>query len=199
MEGFVSNMEEFLQAIDDEIKKLEGQQQKPIKLCSQMLHSSLFPPGQLALAALRIANGVLGVVDFDRYLEKNVSQPKSERTRLQTSQICLMTSNLWEKRSKHKSHKSSSDAPNGPRIVEGTLAAVIVEGSPVEWCTLHYAHRRCTIHYNCRRCTSIDTSPATSPAVSPETAGVWLTAGLSHHSSSRKSKWQFARMTRQRS
>ncbi|KAF2605215.1 hypothetical protein F2Q70_00027752, partial [Brassica cretica] len=73
----------------------KGQQQKPIKLCSQMLHSSLFPPGQLALAALRIANGVLGVVDFDRYLEKNVSQPKSERTRLQTSQICLMTSNLW--------------------------------------------------------------------------------------------------------
>jgi cyclin H len=51
----------------------------------------LFPPGQLALASLRIANGVLGVIDFDRYLENIVSQPNSEHT---TSELTKLLDNI---------------------------------------------------------------------------------------------------------
>ncbi|XP_018454522.1 cyclin-H1-1-like isoform X1 [Raphanus sativus] len=83
MEGFVSNMEEFLQARDDEIQKLESLLKAATAEADKIMLTDaplLFPPGQLALAALRIANGVLGVVDFDRYLESIVSQPNSEHT-----------------------------------------------------------------------------------------------------------------------
>ncbi|WZZ74664.1 hypothetical protein YC2023_086034 [Brassica napus] len=95
IEGFIGNMEEFLQARDDEIQKLEsllkaatGEADKVmltdaplaffvirLKIIYLNALKNLF-----ALAALRIANGVLGVVDFDRYLESIVSQPNSEHT-----------------------------------------------------------------------------------------------------------------------
>ncbi|WZZ01327.1 hypothetical protein YC2023_073655 [Brassica napus] len=148
IEGFIGNMEEFLQARDDEIQKLEillkaatGEADKVMLTDAPLL----FPPGQLALAALRIANGVLGVVDFDRYLENIVSQPNSEHTTSELTRLlddieslvkkykypsekdmkhinrklksCLGHSSSHdeskkrEKRSKHKSHRSSSDIP----------------------------------------------------------------------------------------
>ncbi|KAG5394531.1 hypothetical protein IGI04_024494 [Brassica rapa subsp. trilocularis] len=83
IQGFIGNMEEFLQARDDEIQKLESLLKAATREADKVMLTDaplLFPPGQLALAALRIANGVLGVVDFDRYLENIVSQPNSEHT-----------------------------------------------------------------------------------------------------------------------
>ncbi|KAJ4877676.1 Cyclin-H1-1 [Raphanus sativus] len=147
MEGFVSNMEEFLQARDDEIQKLESLLKAATAEADKIMLTDaplLFPPGQLALAALRIANGVL-----EWYLESIVSQPNSEHTTSHLSNLlddieslvknykypsekdmkhinrklksCLGHSSSHdeskkrEKRSKHKSHRSSSDAPpNGP-------------------------------------------------------------------------------------
>ncbi|KAL0685885.1 hypothetical protein Bca4012_052733 [Brassica carinata] len=139
IEGFVSNMESLLKAATAEADK--------VMLTDAPL---LFPPGQLALAALRIANGVLGVVDFDRYLENIVSQPNSEHTTSELIKLldeieylvknykypsekdmkhinrklksCLGHSSSHdeskkrEKRSKHKSHRNSSDTPKGPPI-----------------------------------------------------------------------------------
>ncbi|CAN7125465.1 unnamed protein product, partial [Brassica rapa subsp. narinosa] len=167
IEGFVSNMEEFLQARDDEIQKLESllkaataEADKVMFLSGRRtiqriwlnswfgIYSVLF--SQLALAALRIANGVLGVVDFDRYLENIVSQPNSEHTTSELLKLldeieylvknykypsekdmkhinrklksCLGHSSSHdeskkrEKRSKHKSHRNSSDTPKGAPI-----------------------------------------------------------------------------------
>ncbi|KAL0692380.1 hypothetical protein Bca4012_059560 [Brassica carinata] len=153
IEGFVSNMEEFLQARDDEIQKLESLLKAATAEADKIMLTDaplLFPPGQLALAALRIANGVLGVVDFDRYLENIVSQPNSEHTTSELIKLldeieylvrnykypsekdmkhinrklksCLGHSSSHdeskkrEKRSKHKSHRNSSDTPKGPPI-----------------------------------------------------------------------------------
>ncbi|WZY79284.1 hypothetical protein YC2023_025668 [Brassica napus] len=153
IEGFVSNMEEFLQARDDEIQKLESLLKAATAEADKVMLTDaplLFPPGQLALAALRIANGVLGVVDFDRYLENIVSQPNSEHTTSELLQLldeieylvknykypsekdmkhinrklksCLGHSSSHdeskkrEKRSKHKSHRNSSDTPKGAPI-----------------------------------------------------------------------------------
>ncbi|CAF1920869.1 BnaC02g39780D [Brassica napus] len=153
IEGFVSNMEEFLQARDDEIQKLESLLKAATAEADKVMLTDaplLFPPGQLALAALRIANGVLEVVDFDRYLENIVSQPNSEHTTSELIKLldeieylvknykypsekdmkhinrklksCLGHSSSHdeskkrEKRSKHKSHRNSSDTPKGPPI-----------------------------------------------------------------------------------
>ncbi|KAJ0232342.1 Cyclin-H1-1 [Hirschfeldia incana] len=153
MEGFVSNMEEFLQARDDEIQKLESLLKAATAEADKVMLTDaplLFPPGQLALAALRIANGVLRVVDFDRYLENIVSQPNSEHTTSELIKLlddieylvrnykypsekdmkhinrklksCLGHSSSHdeskkrEKRSKHKSHRNSSDTAKGPPI-----------------------------------------------------------------------------------
>ncbi|KAG5412012.1 hypothetical protein IGI04_008331 [Brassica rapa subsp. trilocularis] len=153
IEGFVSNMEEFLQARDDEIQKLESLLKAATAEADKFMLTDaplLFPPGQLALAALRIANGVLGVVDFDRYLENIVSQPNSEHTTSELLKLldeieylvknykypsekdmkhinrklksCLGHSSSHdeskkrEKRSKHKSHRNSSDTPKGAPI-----------------------------------------------------------------------------------
>ncbi|EOA21052.1 hypothetical protein CARUB_v10001393mg [Capsella rubella] len=83
IEGFVNNMEEFLQVRDDEMLKLENLLKAATAEADIVMLTDaplLFPPGQLALACLRIANGALGVIDFDRYLEKIVSQPNSEHT-----------------------------------------------------------------------------------------------------------------------
>ncbi|XP_009111750.1 cyclin-H1-1 [Brassica rapa] len=90
MEGFVANMEEFLQARDDEIQKLQSLLKAATAEADKVMLTDaplLFPPGQLALAALRIANGILGVVDFDRYLENIVSQPNSEHTASDLSKL----------------------------------------------------------------------------------------------------------------
>ncbi|CAH2044534.1 unnamed protein product, partial [Thlaspi arvense] len=150
IEGFVRNMEEFLQARDDEIQKLENLLKAATAEADKAMLTDaplLFPPGQLALAALRIANGILRVVDFDRYLENIVSQPNSEHTTSELTKLlddieflvknykypsekdmkhinrklksCLGHSSSHdeskkrEKRSKHKSHRSSNDTPKG--------------------------------------------------------------------------------------
>ncbi|KAL0658541.1 hypothetical protein Bca4012_079126 [Brassica carinata] len=60
MEGFIGNMEEFLQGRDDEIQKLESLLKAATGEADKVMLTDaplLFPPGQLALAALRIANG----------------------------------------------------------------------------------------------------------------------------------------------
>ncbi|CAA7024708.1 unnamed protein product [Microthlaspi erraticum] len=150
MGGFVSDMEEFVQARGDEIQKLENLLKAATAEADKVMLTDaplLFPPGQLALAALRIANGALGVVDFDRYLENIVSQPNYEHTASELTKFlddieslvknykypsekdmkhinrklksCLGHSSSHddskkrEKRSKHKSHRSSNDTPNG--------------------------------------------------------------------------------------
>ncbi|KAG7603665.1 Cyclin-H1-1 [Arabidopsis thaliana] len=94
IEGFVNNMEEFLQARDDEIQKLESLLKGATAEADKVMLTDaplLFPPGQLALASLRIANGVLGVIDFDRYLENIVSQRNSEHT---SSELTKLLDNI---------------------------------------------------------------------------------------------------------
>ncbi|XP_010455108.1 PREDICTED: cyclin-H1-1 isoform X2 [Camelina sativa] len=150
IEGFVNNMEEFLQVRDDEIQKLKSLLEAATAVADKVILTDaplLFPPGQLALASLRIANGALRVIDFDRYLENIVSQPNSEHTTSELTKLlddieylvknyncptdkdmkhinrklksCLghssshdESSKKREKRSKHKSHRSSSATPN---------------------------------------------------------------------------------------
>ncbi|XP_013594985.1 PREDICTED: cyclin-H1-1-like [Brassica oleracea var. oleracea] len=80
IEGFIGNMEEFLQARDDEIQKLESLLKAATGEADKVMLTDAPLAFFFALAALRIANGVLGVVDFDRYLESIVSQPNSEHT-----------------------------------------------------------------------------------------------------------------------
>ncbi|KAL1198035.1 Cyclin-H1-1 [Cardamine amara subsp. amara] len=106
IEGFVSDMEEFLQVRGEEIQKLENLLKAATAEADKVMLTDaplLFPPGQLALASLRIANGVLGVVDFDRYLENIVSQPNSEHT---TSELTKL---LGDIESLVKSYKYPSE------------------------------------------------------------------------------------------
>ncbi|KAM7481850.1 hypothetical protein LguiB_006433 [Lonicera macranthoides] len=72
LEGFVSDMEEFCEP-SEQLQLLK--ESSKVEIDRTMLTEAplLFPPGQLALAALRKANNLHAVPDFDRYLESMVS------------------------------------------------------------------------------------------------------------------------------
>ncbi|XP_010546709.1 PREDICTED: cyclin-H1-1 isoform X2 [Tarenaya hassleriana] len=149
IEGFVDDMEAFFQARDDEVQKLKDVLKAATAETDKIMLTDaplLFPPGQLALAALRMANGIVGAVYFDRYLENIVARPNSGHTVSELTNLldaieslvknykfpsekdmkhinrklksCLGhsahdESRKREKKSKHKSHRSSNDTPNG--------------------------------------------------------------------------------------
>ncbi|ONK55140.1 uncharacterized protein A4U43_UnF7150 [Asparagus officinalis] len=77
IEGFVEDMQEFCQARDNEQEKLKELQEAAKSEVDRMMLTDaplLFPPGQLALAALHRSNEVLGALNFERYLESMLSR-----------------------------------------------------------------------------------------------------------------------------
>ncbi|KAG8648278.1 cyclin-H1-1 isoform X2 [Manihot esculenta] len=151
VEGFINDMEEFCHATDDQIQMLKDMQATAITEVDKILFTDaplLFPPGQLALAALRIANEMHQVLDFERYLRNILSRQNSVHTISNLTEsldaidswvkkykfptekdmkhINRKLKSCWghsshddkkrEKKSKHKSHKSSNEMQNGPTL-----------------------------------------------------------------------------------
>ncbi|KAK9292598.1 hypothetical protein L1049_020572 [Liquidambar formosana] len=83
IEGFVDDMEEFCQAKNGQLQKLKDlHETAKVEVDKIMLTDAplLFPPGQLALAALRGSNEVHKVLDFERYLRSVLSRQHSAHT-----------------------------------------------------------------------------------------------------------------------
>ncbi|XP_028086561.1 cyclin-H1-1 isoform X1 [Camellia sinensis] len=71
IDGFVSDLEEFLQVNDEQLQMLKDTSETAkVEADKIMLTDAplLFPPGQLALAALRRSNEVHGILDLESYL-----------------------------------------------------------------------------------------------------------------------------------
>ncbi|KAF2307251.1 hypothetical protein GH714_025797 [Hevea brasiliensis] len=163
VEGFINDMEELCHATDDQIQMLKDLQATAIAEVDKIMFTDaplLFPPGQsalaalerihsvLALAALRIANEMHQVLDFERYLRNILSRQNSVHTisdliesldaidswvkkykfptEKDMKHINRKLKSCWghgshddkkrEKKSKHKSHKSSNEMQNGPSL-----------------------------------------------------------------------------------
>ncbi|XP_009799569.1 cyclin-H1-1 isoform X1 [Nicotiana tabacum] len=84
LEGFVSDMEEFRGANDDDQYEMLKRMLEAARMEADKIMRTeaplLFPPGQLALAALRRANVVHGILDFERYLRSILSRQQSTQT-----------------------------------------------------------------------------------------------------------------------
>ncbi|KAL6146584.1 hypothetical protein ACLB2K_057262 [Fragaria x ananassa] len=83
IEGFIQDMEDFCGLKDEQLPMLQNlRDAAKMDVDKIMLTDTplMFPPGQLALAALRSANQVHRVVDFDRYLGSMVSRKSSAHT-----------------------------------------------------------------------------------------------------------------------
>ncbi|XP_058088823.1 cyclin-H1-1 isoform X2 [Magnolia sinica] len=152
IEGFVDDMEDFCQATDGKVQKFKDlRETAKLEVDRTMLTDAplLFPPGQLALAALRRATEVHKVLDFERYLESIFSRQRSTHTiseligslnaidswvrelKIPTAKdmrhIDRKLKNCWdpssqddkkrEKRSKHKSKRSSNEGQAAPSIL----------------------------------------------------------------------------------
>ncbi|KAI8557115.1 hypothetical protein RHMOL_Rhmol05G0309900 [Rhododendron molle] len=77
LDGFVDVMEEFIEANDDQLQTLKDvHETAKVESDKIMLTDAplLFPPGQLALAALYRANEVHGLLDFERYVGSLLSR-----------------------------------------------------------------------------------------------------------------------------
>ncbi|KAL5146070.1 Cyclin-H1-1 [Glycine soja] len=152
VEGFINDMEEFFNAGDNQLEMLKTLQETArFEVDKMMLTDAplLFPPGQLALAALRNSNALHRVIDFDSYLRGIFSRENSMHTMSELSEsldaidswvrkykspsekelkhINRKLKSCWghhshdegkkrEKKSKHKSKKSSNEAQNMPSI-----------------------------------------------------------------------------------
>ncbi|XP_054815167.1 cyclin-H1-1 [Prosopis cineraria] len=83
VDGFVNNMEEFCKAGEEVFPRLKALQDTArLDIDKMMLTDAplLFPPGQLALAALRNSNALHKVLDFDSYLRSIISHQNSPHT-----------------------------------------------------------------------------------------------------------------------
>ncbi|KAF3944599.1 hypothetical protein ACB098_03G035800 [Castanea mollissima] len=83
IDGFVNDMEEFCPVKDDQLHVLKAiHETARMEVDKIMLTDAplLFPPGQLALAALRSSNEVHKVLDFERYLRSILSRQSSAHT-----------------------------------------------------------------------------------------------------------------------
>uniref|UniRef100_A0A5B6ZWE4 Cyclin-H1-1 n=1 Tax=Davidia involucrata TaxID=16924 RepID=A0A5B6ZWE4_DAVIN len=81
--GFVSDMEEFIQAKNEQLQMLKDLHKTAETLVDKTMLTDaalLFPPGQLALAALNRSNEVHGVLDFERYLRSILSRQHPTHT-----------------------------------------------------------------------------------------------------------------------
>ncbi|RDY07381.1 Cyclin-H1-1 [Mucuna pruriens] len=182
VEGFINDMEEFCNAGDDQLQMLKTLQGTATSEVDKIMLTDaplLFPPGQLALAALRNSNAVHQVIDFDSYLGSIFSHQNSIHTMSELSEslnaidswlqvatvvfFCFTRGPLWpwlcmqvrkykspsdkelkhinrklkscwglsshdegkkrDKKSKHKSKKSSNEAQNMPslKLNSGTI------------------------------------------------------------------------------
>ncbi|CAN6470062.1 unnamed protein product [Victoria cruziana] len=76
IDGFLEDMEECFRAADGQRQFKELRDPAKLDIDKIMLTDAplLFPPAQLALAALRRSNEVLKIMDFDRYLENIFSR-----------------------------------------------------------------------------------------------------------------------------
>ncbi|XP_068642696.1 cyclin-H1-1 isoform X2 [Aristolochia californica] len=84
VEGFGNDMEEFCQTHNGQPEKLKDLlETAKLEVDKTMLTDAplLFPPGQLALAALRKSNEVHRVLDFGRYLDSIFSQQRTTHTK----------------------------------------------------------------------------------------------------------------------
>lgn len=101
LDGFVSVMEEFIEANDEQLQMLQDMHETAkVESDKIMLTDAplLFPPGQLALAALYRANEVHGLLDFERCLgsllsRQHDSHSVSELT-FSLNTICSLVSKL---------------------------------------------------------------------------------------------------------
>lgn len=154
IEGFLDCMEEFCQAKNGQLQMLQNLLQAArVEVDKTMLTEAplLFPPGQLALAALRRSNEVQQVLDFERYLSSILSRQQSEHTISELIESlnaidswvaklyiptavdlkhidrkvksCLDPSShdkskKRDKKSKHKSKKSTNEMQSMPSIAE---------------------------------------------------------------------------------
>ncbi|KAK8467924.1 hypothetical protein PHAVU_007G179300 [Phaseolus vulgaris] len=145
--------QEFCNAGDDQLQMLKTLQETArLEVDKMMLTDAplLFPPGQLALAALGNSNALHKVVDFDSYLGSILSRQNSMHTMAELDEslhaidscvkkykipsekelkhINRKLKSCWghsshdegkkrEKKSKHKSKRSSSEAQNMPSLV----------------------------------------------------------------------------------
>lgn len=80
VEGYVHDMEELFHESAEMLQMLK--QTASLEVDKIMLTDAplLFPPGQLALAALRRSNEVHGVIDFERYVDSILSRQSSAHT-----------------------------------------------------------------------------------------------------------------------
>ncbi|GAB2218721.1 hypothetical protein Droror1_Dr00001950 [Drosera rotundifolia] len=80
IEGFIHDMGDFCHATNGHPELLEELHRIAVSEADKVMLTDaplLFPPGQLALAVLRRANSVRGVLDFDRYLHSMLSRQQS--------------------------------------------------------------------------------------------------------------------------
>uniref|UniRef100_A0A1D1YBE9 Cyclin-H1-1 n=1 Tax=Anthurium amnicola TaxID=1678845 RepID=A0A1D1YBE9_9ARAE len=86
IEGFIVDMEEFCQASDDQLQMFKDLRERAILEADMIMLTDaplIFPPGQLALAALYRSNEVHRVIDFERYLDSMVSRQRSLHSALE--------------------------------------------------------------------------------------------------------------------
>ncbi|KAF7817905.1 uncharacterized protein G2W53_023360 [Senna tora] len=107
VEGFVNNMEDFRKAGDELLQMLKALQDTArLEVDKMMLTDAplLFPPGQLALAALRNSNVLHKVLDFESYLNSIISHQNHMHT---VSELIgsLNAIDSWVKKYKFPSEK----------------------------------------------------------------------------------------------
>ncbi|KAG5244818.1 cyclin [Salix suchowensis] len=97
VEGFVADIEEFCHPTDENIQKLKEIAVAEIDKIMFTDAPVLFPPGQLALAALQSANEVHRVLDFESYLRRVLSRQNSAHMISEISESLLAIENLVRK------------------------------------------------------------------------------------------------------
>ncbi|KHN42891.1 Cyclin-H1-1 [Glycine soja] len=107
VEGFINDVEEFCNAGDDQLEMLKTLQETArFEVDKMMLTDAplLFPPGQLALAALSNSNALHRVIDFDSYLRGIFSHENSMHTMSELSES-LNAIDSWVRKYKSPSEK----------------------------------------------------------------------------------------------
>ncbi|XP_030527478.1 cyclin-H1-1-like isoform X2 [Rhodamnia argentea] len=77
IEGFTDDVRDFCHAEDDQLQLLKETAKEEVDKIMLTDAPLLFPPGQLALAALRRANEVHRVLDYERYLDNMLVRQNS--------------------------------------------------------------------------------------------------------------------------
>ncbi|XP_050222020.1 cyclin-H1-1 isoform X1 [Mercurialis annua] len=142
IEGFMYDMEEFCHAADDQIQLLKDMQASAVAEIDKLMFTDaplLFPPGQLALAALRSANEMHRVIDFERYVNDILSRQNMVHT-VSNFFESLDTIISWIKKYKFPTEKDM-------KHINRKLKSCWGHGSHEEY--FSYA---CLFLYNCWQC-----------------------------------------------